>query len=425
MSLTAGTDLGRLGHQHVSHLLSRRADRTGEVVHDLALFTCILREVGLPVPSGSALLAVRGLAFLGVGDQTQFVAMLCMTLATSHEEWVLIEEAAGLFWLGGDSVPQRDHDRNSEDESASTQQSGPGSGDGQILDTRVAGAGKRVQAPRAAFSSMGKAQRTRDWQDIDYVRVLSAAQDLARSLRGGRSRRLRTSPSGELLSMRDSMRASLPYGGELIQLHRQKPTRERTRVVILCDVSSSMSAYLPTFLAFAHAMSRTCRGAETAIFNVDTLFVSDVFGRAPLTDALAWLDRRAIALAGGTRIGECLRSFTDEVEERGALNRRTIVLILSDGWDVGDQDLLDREMRRLRRAVDRIFWFDPHAAASNYEPQVQGMRTALRWVTDYSDLSSIEALEAVAKRLRSQYPVSRHPQGVPSAESIAHQRRVS
>ena len=164
-----------------------------------------------------------------------------------------------------------------------------------------------------------------------------------------------------------------------------------------------MAPQLPMFLSFAHAMVRASRGAEIAIFNIGTVFVTDVFRRATLPDALAWLDRRSVALAGGTRIGESLRAFTDELEVRGALGPHTCAFVLSDGWDFGDQSLLDAQMRRISDRVGRVFWLDPHAAAVGYAPQVQGLRTALRWVTAYRDLSSIDALEMLAAQLSGRH----------------------
>ena len=105
--------------------------------------------------------------------------------------------------------------------------------------------------------------------------------------------------------------------------------------------------------------------------------MTEVFRRTTLGQALRWLEQQQVALSGGTRIGHCLHRFLDHLELRSVQGPDTIALILSDGWDVGEADLLNDGMRRLRGQVGRIVWCDPNAAAAGYQPQVQGLRLAL------------------------------------------------
>ena len=105
-----------------------------------------------------------------------------------------------------------------------------------------------------------------------------------------------------------------------------------------------------------------------------------------------------MALSGGTRIGHCLHRFLDHLEQRSVQGPDAIALILSDGWDVGDADLLNDGMRRLRGQVGRIVWCDPNAAAAGYQPQVQGLRLALPYVDDYLDFSTVASLSQLAAR---------------------------
>jgi uncharacterized protein with von Willebrand factor type A (vWA) domain len=160
-----------------------------------------------------------------------------------------------------------------------------------------------------------------------------------------------------------------------------------------------MRASTPLFLAFVHALTRSVRRMEVAIFDVDTVVVTEVFRRLELRPALAWLAAERIALEGGTRIGHCLHGFLDEVEPRGVLGPETIALLLSDGWDVGEPELLAGGMQRLRAAVGRVVWCDPHAAAAGFDPQVQGLRVALPFVDDHLDFSSTASLPALVDRL--------------------------
>jgi hypothetical protein len=235
------------------------------------------------------------------------------------------------------------------------------------------------------------AARRRDVEEL--------ARRLARALGTARGRRPVPSARGVQVDLRASIRHALGHGGELVELRHTRRRRDRARVVVLCDVSSSMRPSTPLFLAFVHALTRSVRRMEVAVFDVDTVVVTEVFRRLELRPALAWLAAEEVALAGGTRIGHCLHAFLDDVEPRGALGPETIALVLSDGWDVGESELLRSGMQRLRAAVGRVVWCDPHAAAAGFEPQVQGLQVALPFVDDHLDFSSVASLTGLVDRL--------------------------
>ena len=142
------------------------------------------------------------------------------------------------------------------------------------------------------------------------------------------------------------------------------------------------------------------------MFNVETSFVTDVFRRRSLAGAMAWLEDKSVSLAGGTMIGHCLHSFNATLDARGQLRSGTTAIVLSDGWDVGDPDLLRAEMRWLRSQVGRIVWLDPHAAATAYQPQVAGLQLALPYVDDYLDFSSVDSITAALPGCRCQRGLS-------------------
>jgi uncharacterized protein with von Willebrand factor type A (vWA) domain len=139
------------------------------------------------------------------------------------------------------------------------------------------------------------------------------------------------------------------------------------------------------------------RVREAGVFHVELTLVGAELRRHPRQVAVRRLAARAGALSGGTRIGHCLREFVDAVEP--GLTPRTVAFVLSDGWDVGEPDLLAAQLRRLRERVGRVVWCDPHAAASGFDPQVRGLRAALPHVDDHLDLSGPAALRGVADHL--------------------------
>jgi uncharacterized protein with von Willebrand factor type A (vWA) domain len=225
-------------------------------------------------------------------------------------------------------------------------------------------------------------------QQIDEL-----ARRLARALGTAPGRRVVSGSRGETVDLRGSLRHNLRFGEELLLLQRETVRRDRPRIVVLCDVSSSMLPFTPLFLAFTHALTKLVRRVESALFNVELAVVTEVFRRMTL--------RQALRLSGGTRIGHCLHRFVDQLEHGSALGNGAIALILSDGWDVGDADLLRDGMRRLRRQVGRIAWCDPNAAATGYQPQVQGLRIALPFIDDYLDFATVTSLSHLVGRLEA------------------------
>ncbi len=264
-------------------------------------------------------------------------------------------------------------------------------------------AGRRRVAGRATWSrhaGEGGTVAAQPRREIDLL-----CRRLARALGSAPGRRLVTGPRGETVDVRASLRHNLRFGEELLLLQRASRRRDRPRIAVLCDVSSSMMPYASLFLAFVHSLIKLVRQAEAAVFNVELAVVTEVFRGSTLRQALRWMDHQQAVLAGGTRIGHCLHGFSRHLETCSVTGPASIVLVLSDGWDVGDADLLRDGMRRLRGQAGRIIWCDPHAAAAGYQPQVQGLRIALPYVDDYLDFSSARSLSELVSRVEA----GRHP----------------
>jgi uncharacterized protein with von Willebrand factor type A (vWA) domain len=368
-------------------------------VHDLALFALLLREVGVAVPASSVMTAVRAVELLDLASRTDIEAALRCCLTADADEGRRFDAVFGVYWSA-----------RPPDEFGLLEQPG-GSGPDRAADGDLGGvpgdpAGQgtgraELTSRRATYSRTGRGDDTVAVPLAPERQIDDLARRLARALGAERGRRTRTGERGGAVDLRDSLRHNLRFGSELVLLRRVRPLPERARLAVLCDVSSSMRASTPLFLAFVHALTRRVRSLECAVFDVECSFVTDVFRRHPLGPALAWLREHSVSLAGGTRIGHCLRDFTTGLEDRGALRARTTVLILSDGWDVGEPDLLEASLRRLRSDVSRVIWLDPHAAAAGYEPQVGGLQRALPFVDDYLDFASVQSLGDLVTRLEA------------------------
>jgi uncharacterized protein with von Willebrand factor type A (vWA) domain len=209
--------------------------------------------------------------------------------------------------------------------------------------------------------------------------------------------RRRPNRRGEL-DPRRTMRNMRAAGGEPIRLaYRRKGKRPR-RVVLLVDVSGSMSPYADALLRFAHAVARRMP-AEVFTLGTRLTRVSRQLRQRDPEIALAAAARAVPDFAGGTRLGDTLRAFLDRWGQRGVA-RQAVVVLFSDGWERGDPGLLDEQMARLNRLAHAVFWVNPHAGRAGYRPVQSGIMVAQRHVRKLLAGHSMETLEELLVEVR-------------------------
>jgi uncharacterized protein with von Willebrand factor type A (vWA) domain len=184
-------------------------------------------------------------------------------------------------------------------------------------------------------------------------------------------------------------------GGEPIRRAHVRRSRRPRRVILLCDVSGSMETYARALVRFLHAavVGRT-QVEAFALGTRLTRITRELSSRDP-DAAVAAAARRVVDWSGGTRLGECLRTFNDEWGVRG-MARGAVVVILSDGWDRGDPAELAAEMARLHRVAFRVVWVNPLKASPEYAPLARGMAAALPHVDEFIEGHSVASLEHLA-----------------------------
>ncbi len=249
-------------------------------------------------------------------------------------------------------------------------------------------------------------------QHKDFAEFTAADRRMARTImarlaaQGPRrlSRRTRHShrtgprPRGGRADLRGTARASLRTGGEPVERHWREP-RERPRpVVLVCDVSGSMEPYARMLLMYMQACVAARRRVEAFAFGTRlTRVTGELSGRDPERA----LERASGALedwSGGTRIGEALGTLNREHGRR--IGRGAVVVVLSDGWDRGDPEVLGAEMARLSRTAHRLVWLNPLKAATDYEPLVRGMVAALPHVDRFLAGNTLASLGELAELMQ-------------------------
>jgi len=237
-----------------------------------------------------------------------------------------------------------------------------------------------------------------EYTDLERAQARRIIMNLARHMPMREARRTRaTRRRGVRPDLQATVRASLRYGGEPLDLRWREHVQGPRKLVLVCDVSGSMAPYARMLLQYLHAAVATHRRVEAFVFGTRLTRVTHELG---IRDPDRALDRASAAVvdwSGGTRIGEAI-STLNRVHGR-RLGRGSVIVVLSDGWDRGDPALLASEMARLRRSAHRTIWLNPLKAATDYEPLARGMAAALPHTDHFMAGNSLRSLAELAQLL--------------------------
>ena len=358
-------------------------------VRHVVTFGRVLREVGLEVGPGRVADALRGLDAVDLTRQEDVYFALRQTLVSRHDELDLFDRAFRAWFLRAPVLPPvRATDRPAEQQKVgeSLSEAGGGEQDEEIGDPLELGASGHELLREKDFAEMTPDEYWR-------VRRLIAAIAESRPLRD--SRRRRADPRGDRLDMRRLIRQSLRTGGDPVD----RPYRARKEVprklVVLCDVSGSMDAYARALVLFLHAAVGSGPGVEAFAFGTRLSRLTPELGTRDPESALEKCTEAVTDWGSGTRIGASLKEFNDLYGKR-ALSRGAIVVIVSDGWERQDPELVGSEMARLARAAYAVVWVNPLKGNPEYQPLAGGMRAALPYIDRFLSGHNLRSLEELA-----------------------------
>jgi uncharacterized protein len=252
--------------------------------------------------------------------------------------------------------------------------------------------------------------RSKDFATLtaeEHEQLRALVRGLSLGVARKRARRDARHPHGRRTDLRATLARAHRSGGDpVVTVRRRRRTRPR-RLVLLCDISGSMEPYTRAYLQLLHsAVGRA--DAEAFVFSTRLTRLSRVLRTRQPDLALRRAGATAPDWSGGTRIGEALKAFVDQHGRRG-MARGAVVVIVSDGWERDDPELLGHEMQRLARLAHRIVWVNPRRASPRYEPLVAGMAAALPHVDVFVSGHSLAALEEVLEAIRAtRLPVAQY-----------------
>lgn len=260
---------------------------------------------------------------------------------------------------------------------------------------------REKEAEEVASYSAGAVQTRKDFSaftEDELWEVVRLIHRIARSLALRYSRRQQRTRRPFNLDLRRTLRLNLRRGGEILDLAFQRRQRHRQQIVLLCDVSKSMDLYSRFLVQFIYAFQNAYRRIETFVFGTELHRVTRQLKQSDYRTALDKLAEEVTGWSGGTRIGESLQQFLQQYGGK-LLNRQTIVLIVSDGWDTGDAELLAESMRLVQSKTAKIIWLNPLAGNPKYSPEVKGMQAAMPYIDVFASAHNVESLRQVAKYL--------------------------
>jgi uncharacterized protein with von Willebrand factor type A (vWA) domain len=354
-------------------------------------FAQLLRGAGLDVPLDAVLSCGAALTLTGVRDRDAAYWAMHATLVRRHEDTPLFDRAFAAFWDAREA-PHAEPAPPPAPLTLALDAEDGADGEPEPPDA------ERQPSLEVRFSAVERL-RTKDFANYD-ARELREAQRLMRRLRLAgtprRSMRLVAAPRRGRHDLRRTVRTALRSGGEPVRRHWRRPGERLRRLVLVLDVSGSMEPYARALLRFVHAAVSGRQRVEA--FTLGTR-LTRITHEMATRDPDRALDRAAGQVrdwSGGTRLGECLRRFNDEWGVRG-MARGAIVVVLSDGWDRGEPEVLAEQMRRLARVAHRVVWVNPLKVTPGYAPLARGMAAALPWVDDFVEGHSVEAMERLAE----------------------------
>ena len=368
------------------------------LLDNVLLFGRVLRGAGLDVDHGRMLDAVRALGWMA-SDVARMSVPRCGRCSFTGTRIFLGSTKPSIFSFVRIALRRRGPPLFSFGERprvvARPAQGVPVSFEG-------AGAGGHVADRSFAVGAYSAAEisRTRDFADFTDAELARATALLAAlpwHLGVRRTRRWEAA-QGTAIDLRVLARRNLMRGGDPLELPRRRRREAPRPVIVLADVSGSMERYSRMLLHFAYGLAQSTGHVESFVFATRLTRVTRGLTTRGAERALSRLVERLQDWGGGTRIGEALRTFNVHWARR-VMRHGPVVLIVSDGWDRGDPELLARELARVRRSCRRLVWLNPLLGSANYEPLTRGMQAALRHVDDFMPAHNLASLEDLARHL--------------------------
>ena len=373
----------------------------GRLIANLMQFGRTLRAAGLPVGPGKVLDAVAAVEAVGIGDRSDFYWTLHAVFVNRPDQRQLFDQAFHIFWrnpellkkMMGLVLPQLNLDLPPDEGTEMLRRLA----EALHPDREARDSGETELELDAAMTFSDREQlRGMDFEKMSLEELARAKAAIARMrlpIADLPTRRHARDPRGARADMRATLRAALRSGG-LIEIKRRSPRRRPPPLVVLCDISGSMSRYSRVFLHFMHSVTNDRDRVHTVVFGTRLTNITRYLRFRDVDMALDKVAEAVLDWSGGTRIGHAIGEF-NRLWSRRVLGQGAVVLLITDGLDRDAGAGLAHEMDRLHRSCRRLIWLNPLLRYEGFEPKSLGMRAMLPHVDEFRPVHNLESLETL------------------------------
>ena len=371
----------------------------------IVLFSRYLKSRGFKIFLSNVIDVLKGLEMIDLSCREDFVHLLKTTLVTNDLEWRLFDDLYRSFWVNEEGMEEQTDEQKAGKKQATER---PMSQDAVIeiipnQETKqesIPGELEKSLLEGNAYSPVSFLEK----QDLERVRKkdIQFAQLILKNMMSpfkvSHMRRFKKSKRAGDIDFRFMIKRSVKAGGMQIQLFYRKRKKRLKRLVIIADVSGSMDRYARFVMPFILGMKGIGRRAEVYVFSTSLTSITQTIKRTSFDKVMETMAKAVPEWSGGTKIGYSLHQFNERRGDQMA-RRETVVVVFSDGWDLGAKDLLRREMEILQRKAHAVIWLNPLAGELDYEPICKGMQTALPYVDYFLPANSLNDLNLVGRTL--------------------------
>ena len=380
----------------------------GRFAANLMHFARTLRAAGLPVGSGAVLDAVRAVEAVGLARRDDFYWTLHAVFVRRADQRPLFDEAFHVFWRNPRLLERVTslllptvHTPPRSDAKPLSRRLSEALFAGTQGEARAREPEEEIELDATLTWSDREVLRTRDFEQMSAAELAEAKAAIARlrlAVPPAPTRRFRPHSHGALVDMRTTFRRSLRQGAGEVLLVRRRRLRKPAPIVVLCDISGSMSRYSRVLLHFAHALARDRGQVFSFVFGTRLTNITRQLRDRDVDAAIERASGEVADWSGGTRIGQCLDRFNREWSRR-VCGQGAVVLLISDGLDRDAGEGLGPQVERLRKSCRRLVWLNPLLRYEGFEPKAAGIRALLPHVDEFRPVHSLESLEDLATAL--------------------------
>ena len=375
----------------------------GRLVENLMFFARTLRAAGLPIGPGRVIEALRAVEAVGIGKRDDFYWSLHSVFVNRQDQRPVFDQAFHVFWRNpkllermmamllpsltpGAEEAERGEELSRRLAEALLAERGDGSGEAAPEEEEVEFEATMTYSDRELlrgidFEKMSSEELTRAKRLVAQMQLPIMAVP---------TRRFLPNPHGRRIDMRATLRAQLRSGG-VPALRRRNPRRRHPPLVIICDISGSMSRYSRIMLHFMHAVTNDRDRVHAFLFGTRLTNITRMLRHRDVDVAVDRVAETVQDWSGGTRIGICLAEFNAKWSRR-VLGQGALVLFISDGLDRDSGEGLTREMERLHKSCRRIIWLNPLLRYDAYEPKSLGAKAIMPHIDDFRPIHNLASL---------------------------------